>query len=146
MHTVISDDTVYEPGAEDYTLKAGIVGAAFLMLKHGYRWEIGQGPGSAGAGLELGLGAMAGGGSIDFADKDGRGVNYGAEVISPVFELGTEFTWRTKDNLRLVSRLAVAASLPLVDGRLEDIPLKMEAAPVCITLRLGFVRDYARDY
>ncbi|GAB1457261.1 hypothetical protein MASR2M48_25690 [Spirochaetota bacterium] len=84
--------------------------------------------------------------AIDFADKDGRGVNFGAEVISPVFELGTEFTWRTKDNLRLVSRLAVAASLPLVDGSLEDIPLKMEAAPVCITLRLGFVRDYARDY
>lgn len=73
----------------EYTVESIFAASAFLMGKHGYRWEPAGFP--VGIGLELGLGVLAGGGSIDFLDVEAdETADQGEGATGPVFEVGGE--------------------------------------------------------
>jgi hypothetical protein len=141
----------YEAFGEDYTLTSAMGVTALLMGKHGYRRDIGSADGGLGVGVELGLGLMGGMGDLEFTadDEDETVYSQDTEIISPVFELAGEFSIRTERDLRFMTRLGILAGAQIIDvsdGETGVTGLSGEAAPVRVSLRFGFVRDYAREY
>jgi len=132
----------FKHSGEDYTVKGIIAGSGFLMLKHGYRFELGTGHTRPGFGFELGAGVGAGGGDITITkDDDPESENQAAlrgDGIGPVFELGFEGSLNRGDEYRLVARLGVTIA-PIVPLETENFGYMF---PMRITLRGGFTRNH----
>ena len=132
----------FKDSGVDHTVDGIVAGSGFLMLKHGYRFELGTGYTRPGFGFELGAGVGAGGGAItvtrdDDPDSENRAVITGEDGIGPVFELGFEGSLNSGDEYRLVARLGVTI-IPVV-------PLESnygQMVPPRITLRGGFTRNH----
>jgi hypothetical protein len=148
INVYLPSDTAYETSlGTEYTIDGIIAGSIFLMGKHGYRREIGSATKGIGYGFELGLGIMAGGGSVMLNEVDGNDEpSPGEEVISPVFELGGEVNLRTEENFRFSARFSLMAGIPLIDFSNDFIGatgnFSASMVPVRPTLRFGFIRDY----
>ncbi len=131
-----------QPGTDTYRLEELIAFRLFLMLKHGYRFNLTPDPDGFSLGLELGLGIMGGGGYIKFEHtSEDWSESYDDGGASPIFELALEGAFSTRENVRFSARLGVAAGMPAIDApydALGNIGIKGEMVPVMINLRLGF--------
>ncbi len=134
---------------EEYELNSAMVATLLLMGKHGYHRDIGSPDKGLGFGVELGLGIMGGAGDIEIENTDGDTFSHTTEIIGPVFEAAGEFSIRTDRDLRLVCRLGLMAGAPLIetdDGDTGVDYFSAASAPVRVSLRFGFVRDYGWEY
>jgi len=130
----------FEDAGTDYTLNEMVVFAAMLMVKHGYRFDLGTGPHRPGFGFELGMGITAGGADMNITEDDDETetnlASVDEEPVKPTFELGIEGFLHRDEDSSFVVRLAVMAGMPLIDGNYGEM------APVRISIRGGFFRNH----
>ncbi|MFO7731574.1 MAG: hypothetical protein R6V86_12515 [Spirochaetia bacterium] len=129
----------FEDQGQNLTVESMVAASGFLMLKHGYRFSIGNGDNSPVFGFELGAGIAAGGGDLvitNDADEDGENIaGLADEPVGPIFELGLEGGLPVGKELRFVTRLGITViPIPPIDEITNE---NGQMAPVRIGLRGG---------